>query len=334
MKVFIQIPCYNEEATLEETINDLPRELPGVEQVCILIADDGSTDNTVELAKKLGVDYIVTHRHNVGLARNFQDALDACLYLGADIIVNTDGDNQYRGDHIHRIVEPIVNGEQDYVVGCRDIKGHVEFSPMKKQLQLLGSFVLRQISNTSIPDATSGFRAMHKDTAIKLNVLNKFSYTLETLIQTGNSDTKIGHVPIGVNSKTRKSRLFKSIPQFVSRQVTTMLRMFAFYAPVKFFGGLSLMFFLMALLSGLWGSFGECPIANTSIGCGTLSSMITIVFFAMGFFSIISGILAANLANVRQMLNAQSTRLKYDRLANKIHPPINIIDCKQQAEIQ
>lgn len=329
MKVFIQIPCYNEESTLEETISDLPREIEGVDEVCFLVADDGSSDNTVELSKKLGVDYILTHRHNVGLARNFQDAVDACLYLGADIIVNTDGDNQYRGDHVPRLVEPIVKGEKDYVIGCRDIKGHKEFSFLKKQLQLLGSFVLRQISNTTIPDATSGFRAIHKDTAIRLNVLNKFSYTLETLIQVGNSNTKMGYVPIGVNPKTRDSRLFKSIPQFVSRQLTTMLRMFAFYAPAKFFGCISVLFFTLALLSML---LGTCPVCNSEALIKTFDffDLLTIIFATSGFSSLLAGMIGTNFAHVRQMINNQSVKAKYDRLNSKIPPPLDIIDCKNE----
>ena len=326
MKVFIQIPCYNEEQTLPETFKDIPREIPGIEEVRILIADDGSTDRTVEVAKELGADYILTHRSNVGLARNYQDSLAACMHLGADIIVNTDGDNQYRGEDIPKLIQPILEGKADYVVGCRDIKNHKEFSSLKKQLQLLGSWVLRVTSNTNIPDATSGFRALHRDAALKVNVLNRFSYTLETLIQAGNSDTRVDWVPIRVNAKTRESRLFKSMPEFISRQLATMLRMFAFYAPFKFFSMIAASCFSVALLSGMWIAWHVLfpPFESWHVKVGAL--IMATLFLLLGALLMVMGVIGSNLAGLRQMLNEMQVRQRHESLLNKTPPPFNIID--------
>ncbi len=332
MKVFVQIPCYNEEHTLEQTIKDIPRKIPGVDQVLILVSDDGSTDGTIEKAKELGVDYIVTHRRNMGLARNFQSAVEACLHLGADIIVNTDGDNQYRGDHIPRLVKPILDGEADFVVGCRDIKGHEEFSPIKKSLQLLGSRAVSLLSNTNIPDATSGFRAFHRDAAMQLNVLNRFSYTIETLIQAGNSDVRVGYAQIGVNKKTRESRLFKSIPEFVSRQLSTMLRMFLFYSPVKFFAALTSVCFILAFLFGLRVIYHAyfIPPEDWTIKIGTLA--ISGIFTILGFFTMTMGVIGSNLASTRQMLTKMQVQMRHEALSKKLPPSLHIIDCAKERE--
>ena len=217
MKLIIQIPCLNEEQTLPETLADLPREIDGVDQVEWLIIDDGSTDRTVEVARQNGVDHIVKLTNNKGLAAAFQAGLDASLKLGADVIVNTDADNQYYGPDIVKLVQPIVNGTADMVVGDRETDSIEHFSPLKKRLQKAGSWVVRQASNTDVPDTTSGFRAYNREAAIQMAVVSKYTYTLETIIQAGKLLVATDHVPIGTNPKTRESRLFPSMSSYVRR---------------------------------------------------------------------------------------------------------------------
>src|ERR687889_1341157 len=208
LKLIIQIPCLNEEATLPQTIADLPRSLPGIDQIELLVIDDGSTDRTVEVARECGVDHIVRLTNNKGLAAGFQAGLDACLTLGADVIVNTDADNQYSAADIPKLVAPIVAGNADMVVGDRQVMTIEHFSPAKKLLQRLGSWVVRQASQTSVPDTTSGFRAYNREAALALQVVSKFTYTLETIIQAGKMTVAIDHVPVRTNEKLRDSRLF------------------------------------------------------------------------------------------------------------------------------
>lgn len=235
MKLIVQIPCFNEEATLGTTLRDIPREIPGVDSVEILIVDDGSTDATVAEARRLGVDYIARHTGNEGLARSFRTGLDHCLWHGADIIVNTDGDNQYAGADIPKLIAPILEGRADIVVGDRQTDLVPHFSPLKKRLQWLGSYVVRQLSHTDVPDAVSGFRAISREAALRLNIVSSFSYTIEMLIQAGRKQMKVASVPIRTNPKTRDSRLFRSIPHFLSRSLATMLRIYAMYQPLQFF---------------------------------------------------------------------------------------------------
>src|SRR5215210_7215159 len=211
MKLIIQIPCLNEEATLPETVADLPREVEGFDTVEFLVIDDGSTDRTIEVARGLGVEHIVRLTNNRGLAAAFQAGLDACLKLGADVIVNTDADNQYFGADIVKLVEPITAGHADMVIGDRKTDSIEHFSPLKKRLQRLGSAVVRRASNTSVPDTTSGFRAYNREAALQMNVVSKFTYTLETIIQAGKMVVAVDHVPIRTNHKTRESRLFPSM---------------------------------------------------------------------------------------------------------------------------
>ncbi|HEX9974359.1 MAG TPA: glycosyltransferase family 2 protein, partial [bacterium] len=240
-KLIIQIPCYNEEKTLPVTLQAIPRAIKGVDKVELLIIDDGSTDRTVEVALGHGVDHVVKLTNNKGLAEGFLNGLDACLRLGADIIVNTDGDNQYNGADIERLIEPIVNGKADIVVGDRQVDTIPHFSLLKKKLQHLGSWVVRQVSGTDIPDTTSGFRAFSREAALKLNVVSKFSYTLETIIQAGKKNIAITHVPVGTNDKLRESRLFKSTLNYVKRSISTIIRIYTMYEPIKTFfliGGL------------------------------------------------------------------------------------------------
>ena len=246
MKLIIQIPCLNEEATLPETLADLPREVDGFDVVEWLVIDDGSTDATADVARECGVDHIVRFTANKGLAIAFQAGVDAALKLGADVIVNTDADNQYRGDEIPKLVRPIIDGKADVVVGNRMIRQHEEFSRVKKFLQVWGSWVVRQASGTDVPDTTSGFRAYSREAALRLNVVSRFSYTLETLIQAGKSDLAVTHIPIGTNPKTRESHLFRSTSEYIRRSVGTILRIYAMHEPLR-------VFFTLAAVVGLGG---------------------------------------------------------------------------------
>jgi len=235
VKLIIQIPCLNEETTLVGTLADLPREVDGFDSVEWLVIDDGSDDRTADVARANGVDHIIRLSSNRGLAVAFQAGLDAALKLGADVIVNTDADNQYCGSDIPKLVRPILAREADIVVGTRNLKDHDEFSRLKKFLQSWGSWVVRQASNTDIPDTTSGFRAYSREAALRVNVVSRFTYTLETIIQAGKSDLALSHVPIRTNPKTRDSRLFRSIPQYLKRSVGTILRIYVMYEPLPVF---------------------------------------------------------------------------------------------------
>jgi glycosyltransferase involved in cell wall biosynthesis len=235
MKLIIQIPCLNEEQTLPVTLADLPRELPGFDEVEWLIIDDGSTDRTVDVARAHGVDHIVRLTNNKGLASGFQAGLDASLKLGADVIVNTDADNQYYGGDVARLVAPILAGDADMVVGDRQVATIEHFSPAKKALQRLGSWVVRQASATDVPDTTSGFRAYNREAALQLQVVSKFTYTLETIIQAGKMTVAVDSVPVRTNPKTRESRLFPSMWAYVRRNGVSIFRIYSMYEPLKVF---------------------------------------------------------------------------------------------------
>jgi len=242
MKLIIQIPCYNEEQLLGTTLDMLPKVIPGIDTVEWLIIDDGSTDRTIEVARAHGVDHIVSHKKNLGLARAFMSGLDTSLKLGADIIVNTDADNQYCSEDITKLIEPILNEKAQIVIGARPIDEIEHFSRLKKLLQKLGSWAVRIASNTDIPDSPSGFRAFSRSAAMQLNVFSEYTYTLETIIQAGIKNLAITSVPIRTNKdKLRPSRLVKSIPSYVWRSITTILRIFVVYRPFNFFTKLSLM---------------------------------------------------------------------------------------------
>jgi glycosyltransferase involved in cell wall biosynthesis len=237
MKLIIQIPCFNEEQQLPVTLAALPRAVPGFETVEWLIIDDGSVDRTVEVARAGGVDHIVRLTNNKGLAAAFQAGLDACLKLGADVIVNTDADNQYDGHDIPKLVEPIVAGHADMVVGDRQVQTIEHFSPVKKLLQRLGSWVVREASGTSVPDATSGFRAYNREAALQTQAVSRFTYTLETLIQAGKLTVALDSVPIRTNPKTRESRLFPSMGAYVRRNAISIFRIYSQYEPLRVFWG-------------------------------------------------------------------------------------------------
>jgi len=251
MKLVIQIPCFNEEQTLPQTIRDLPKSIPGIDQIEILVVDDGSTDRTVEVARSCGAHHILSLGTNRGLGRAFAAGVEKALSLGADIVVNTDGDNQYAGADIAKLVEPILERQADMVVGCRPILDHPEFSPLKKLLQLAGSWTLRLLSKTSVRDAPSGFRAFSREACLRLIIYSQFSYCMESLIQAGNSQLRVDSVDIRVNSTTRQSRLFKSTPEYLWKSGSTMVTMFVHYRPSFFFGLLSAVNFTGAVLIGL-----------------------------------------------------------------------------------
>jgi glycosyltransferase involved in cell wall biosynthesis len=253
MKLIIQIPCLNEETTLPVTLADLPRELPGFDAVEWLIIDDGSTDRTVEVARANGVDHIVRLTNNKGLASGFQAGVDAALKLGADVIVNTDADNQYYGGDIARLVAPILAGDADMVVGDRQVTTIEHFSPAKKALQRLGSWVVRQASATDVPDTTSGFRAYNREAALQLQVVSKFTYTLETIIQAGKMTVAVDSVPIRTNPKTRESRLFPSMWAYVRRNGVSIFRIYSMYEPLKVFLTAAAVVGLLAVI--VWARF-------------------------------------------------------------------------------
>jgi glycosyltransferase involved in cell wall biosynthesis len=253
MKLIIQIPCFNEAQQLPRTLADLPREVAGFDAVEWLVIDDGSTDETIAVARTHGVDHLVRLTNNKGLAAAFQAGVDTALKLGADVIVNTDADNQYHGPDVARLVGPIVEGRADMVIGDREVSGIEHFSALKKTLQRLGSWVVRQASGTSVPDTTSGFRAYNREAAIGMLVVSKFTYTLETIIQAGKLLVAIDHVPVRTNAKTRESRLFPSMGAYVRRNAISIFRIYAQYEPLRVFWSLAALIGLVAL--GVWIRF-------------------------------------------------------------------------------
>lgn len=251
MKLIIQIPCYNEAETLKIALDALPKQIDGVDTIEYLIINDGSQDNTVEVAKKWGVQHIVNFKQNRGLAKGFMAGLDMCLRNGADIIVNTDADNQYCGDDIEKLIAPILEGKADIVIGERPIDQTAHFSWLKKKLQHFGSWVVRKASNTDIPDAPSGFRAYSREAAMQMNVVNEYTYTLEQIVQAGRTKIAITSVPIRTNDELRPSRLFSSMFGYVKKSMLTIIRAYLMYKPMRFFIGLGFIPFLIGLAIGI-----------------------------------------------------------------------------------
>ncbi len=309
MKLIIQIPCYNEAETLAIALGALPREVEGFNKVEWLIINDGSTDETVKVAKECGVDHIVNFKHNQGLAKGFMAGLQECLAQGADVIVNTDADNQYEADDIPKLTQPIIDGTAEYVVGARPISQTDHFSPAKKMLQKLGSWVVRKASKTDIPDAPSGFRAMSKECAQQLNVYNNYTYTLETIIQAGQKNMAITSVPIRTNEDLRPSRLLSSIPNYIKKSVITIVRIFVVYKPFNFFMSIAAVLFGIGFLLGLRFLY----FYFTGDGEGHMQSVVlTGVLMGMGFQT---GLIAfiADLLSVNRKLLEELKVEKYNR---------------------
>ena len=308
MKLIIQIPCYNEAETLGITLAELPRSLPGFDQVEWLVIDDGSQDATVEVARQNGVDHVVSFSKNQGLARAFMAGLDACLKLGADVIVNTDADNQYNADDIPLLVQPILDGKADVVIGARPISEIEHFPLIKKVLQKLGSLVVRLASRTDIPDAPSGFRAMSRDAAMRLNVFSDFSYTMETIIQAGQKNMAIMSVPIRVNEDLRPSRLVKSIPNYLRKSAMTIVRIFVVYKPFRFFMALGMVSFSAGFLIGLRYLYFYL---FTQDAAGHIQSLILAsILLGMGFQAFALAFIADLLAVNRRLMEDVQYRLR------------------------
>jgi glycosyltransferase involved in cell wall biosynthesis len=299
MKLIIQIPCLNEEEMLPGTLKSLPRHVPGCTQVEWLVVDDGSQDRTSEVAKGLGVDHVIRHKRNKGLSRAFMSGLRESVRLGADIIVNTDADNQYAAGDIPKLVAPIIEGRADIVIGARPIDTHEQFSFTKKLLQKLGSWVVRQVSHTDIPDTTSGFRALTREAAERTVVFNEYTYTLETIIQAGHQKLAITSVPINVNPVSRPSRLFRSIPAYIKKSAIIIIRVYVLYRPFHFFGSIGIFFFLLGFLIGLRFLYYYF----IGSGGGHIQSLILMsVLMGMGFQVMLIAFVADLFAANRKML--------------------------------
>jgi glycosyltransferase involved in cell wall biosynthesis len=317
MKLIIQIPCLDEEETLPVTLADLPRELSGFDVVEWLVIDDGSTDRTVEVARENGVHHIVRLTNNKGLASGFQAGLDAALKLGADVIVNTDADNQYYGPDIHKLVEPILAGNADMVVGDRQVMTIEHFSPLKKALQRLGSWVVRQASETSVPDTTSGFRAYNREAALQLQVVSKYTYTLETIIQAGKMTVAIDHVPIRTNAQTRESRLFTSMWSYVRRNTVSIFRIYSMYEPLKVFMTTALLVGVLAI--AVWTRFLVAWIQGD--GAGHVQSLILgAVLFNAAVVLAALGVIGDLLSGQRIMMQRIFERVRRLELHSEIPP--------------
>lgn len=307
MKLIIQIPCFNEAETLPITLAGLPRDIQGIDQIEILVIDDGSTDNTISVARNNGVNHIVKMNKNKGLARVFTAGLDACLKLGADIIVNTDADNQYNGADIQSLIQPILQNNADVVVGDREINHINDFSWMKKRLQGMGSWVVRQVSNTSIPDTTSGFRAFSREAAMHINVVSDFTYTLETIIQAGKKNLSITSRRVRTNPKLRESRLFKSNWGYIKRSIATIMKIYTMYEPLKMFSFIGIFFFSIGFIIGLRFLY----FYFVDGGAGHIQSLIlAAVLLLLGVQIFIIGLLADIIGSNRSLIENILYRIK------------------------
>lgn len=317
MKLIIQIPCYNEADTLEIALNDLPKQLNGVDEIEYLIIDDGSNDDTIEVAKKWGVNYIISFHQNKGLAKGFMAGLDGCLMYGADIIVNTDADNQYAASDIQRLIQPILNKEADMVIGERPIDEITHFSLLKKKLQHLGSWAVRKASNTEIPDAPCGFRAFSREAAMRLNVVNDYTYTLETIVQAGREKIAITSVPIHTNPELRPSRLFHSIWSYVKKSMLTIIRAYIMYKPLKCFTCLS----IPPLVIGIGIGIRFLIYYFKDGGAGHVQSLIlACMLIIIGFLTFMIGLVSDLMASNRRILQDTQyhiRRLEYEHYKNK-----------------
>ncbi|MCP4213899.1 MAG: glycosyltransferase [bacterium] len=315
MKLIIQISCFNEEDSLPATLKELPKKIDGVDEIEILIINDGSSDRTAQVAEEHNVDHIVNFKRNQGLARAFMAGLNASLSYGADIIVNTDADNQYNANDIPALIEPILEGKADMVIGTRPIARIKHFSLLKKVMQKIGSWLVRKASRTTVQDAPSGFRAISRNSALKLNVFNTFTYTHETIIQAGQKNMVVASVPIDVNPETRPSRLFRNIPTYITRSVIAILRMVVVYRPFRFFLSLGLIFFFLGSIFGMrylyFMYIGE--------GVGHVQSVVLAgVLVGIGFQTILVAFLADLLGVNRKLLEEIQYRLRKQELNKSI----------------
>ena len=314
MKLIIQIPCYNEEASLPITLNALPKKISGIDEIEILVIDDGSTDKTVEVAKANGVQHIVSMPHNCGLAKAFVAGINGALAQGADIIVNTDADNQYCADDIEKLVRPILNKEADIVIGTRPVSNISHFSLLKKALQKLGSWVMRRVSSTQVEDAPSGFRAFSRSAALQINIFDNYTYTLETIIQARAKGLQLVCVPINVNPDLRKSKLVRNMFDYIRRSVFTMLRMFIIYRPFRFFSILASLFFISGSLIGLrFLYYYVFSSGSGHIQSLILSAILIIISVQIGVIAILSELFSIN----RKLLEDIQRRIKLQDLQNK-----------------
>jgi glycosyltransferase involved in cell wall biosynthesis len=306
MKVIIQIPCFNEEETLGVALGALPRTLPGVDVVEWLVVNDGSVDGTAEVARRFGVDHVISRPH-LGLARTFMAGLEACLERGADVIVNTDADNQYNADDIPKLLEPILADRADMVIGERPILSIEHFSPAKKLLQKVGSWVVRKASKTSIADAPSGFRAINRETALRMNVFNEYTYTLETIIQAGQASLRVVSVPVRTNGFLRPSRLLKSIPAYVQRSILTIFRIFIVYKPLRFFALLgSVPFALGSILMLRWVWLFYEGTTRTHLPSLVIAAVLVLVGVQVWVLGFVADLIAVN----RRLLEDIQVRIR------------------------
>lgn len=320
-KLIIQIPCFNEERTLGITLAALPRQIPGIDEIEWLIINDGSRDRTVEVAKASGVDHIVSFRHNRGLAKAFMAGLEACLNAGADIIVNTDADNQYCADDIPKLVQPILEGRAEIVIGARPIADILHFSPTKKLLQRFGSWVMRLVSGTKVADAPSGFRAFSREAAMRTNVFGEYTYTLETIIQAGQKGIAVMSVPIRTNRDLRPSRLVKSIPNYIQRSFLTIVRISLTYRPLRSFAILGSVPFVVGFGLGLrWLFFLLIGSERTRIPSLILAAILMIIGFQLWILGLVAELLGVNrklLEDIQLRLRRTEFQKRGDRENNK-----------------
>jgi glycosyltransferase involved in cell wall biosynthesis len=299
-KLIIQIPCLNEAETLPATLADLPRSIPGIDVIETLVIDDGSRDGTADVARAAGVDHVVRLRRQKGLAAAFAAGIDASLKRGADFIVNTDADNQYAGHEIPKLLDPLLKGDAEIVIGDRNIAEVQHMSWRKRQLQRLGSWVVRQVSNTTVPDTTSGFRAYTREAALRMTIVSEFSYTLESIIQAGKKRMAIAHVPVSTNPRTRESRLFDSVFSYIKRSAATIVRIYAMYEPLKVFTYIGLLVFSGGVAGGMRFLYYYFFVDK---GTGHLQSLIlSAVLMIVGFQVVLIGLLADVISANRKLL--------------------------------
>jgi glycosyltransferase involved in cell wall biosynthesis len=313
MKLIVQIPCLNEEKTLPETLGAIPRAIPGVDRVEVLVIDDGSTDRTAEVARAHGADHIVRFTRRKGLAAGFMAGLDACLRLGADVVVNTDADHQYPGEEIPRLIAPILAGQADIVVGDREVTQVPHFSPAKRALQWMGSWVVRRVSGTDVPDATSGFRALNREAALRINIVSEFTYTLESIIQAGKKKLAVAHLPVATQ-RTRPSHLYSSTFEYLKRSGATILRIYAMYEPFKVFillgAGLLLGGVALGLRYAYFWWMGE-------IRGHIQSAILSVLLLILGFLTLQWAVMADLIASNRKLLEDLLYRMRKQELGGR-----------------